>query len=80
MRTVYKHTVVVGIDGMGTFNRFCNTPNMDRIFENHAKTYKALSMDHINEDKIIKLKNNTSAFFNKILCFFTNTNPFTILL
>lgn len=45
MRTVYKHTVVVGIDGMGTFNRFCNTPNMDRIFENHAKTYKALSMD-----------------------------------
>ena len=44
-RTVYKHTVLVGIDGMGNFNRFCNTPNMDRIFENHAKTYHALSMD-----------------------------------
>ncbi|MBE6732141.1 MAG: hypothetical protein E7564_10675 [Ruminococcaceae bacterium] len=44
-RTVYKHTVLVGIDGMGNFNRFCNTPNMDRIFENYAKTYHALSMD-----------------------------------
>lgn len=44
-RTVYKHTVLVGIDGMGNFNRFCNTPNMDRIFENHAKTFNALSMD-----------------------------------
>lgn len=44
-RTVYKYTVLVGIDGMGNFNRFCNTPNMDRIFENYAKTYKALSMD-----------------------------------
>lgn len=40
----YKHVVVVGIDGMGNFLTKTPTPNIDRIFENHAKTFKALSM------------------------------------
>ena len=43
-RTVYKHVVVVGIDGMGNFLTKTPTPNMDRIFEDHAKTFHALSM------------------------------------
>ena len=43
-RTVYKHVVVVGIDGMGNYLLKTPTPNIDRIFENHAKTYHGLSM------------------------------------
>ena len=43
-RSVYKYVVVVGIDGMGNFLTKTPTPNIDRIFENHAKTYNALSM------------------------------------
>ncbi len=43
-RTSYKHVVVVGIDGMGNYLTKTPTPNIDRIFENHAKTYHALSM------------------------------------
>lgn len=44
-RTVYKHVVVIGIDGMGNFNTKTDTPNLDRIFENGAKTNYGLSMD-----------------------------------
>lgn len=43
-RIIYKHVAVLGLDGMGNFNRESNTPNLDRIFENGAKTYYGLSM------------------------------------
>ena len=33
-RFIYKHVVVVGLDGMGIFNKKANTPCMDKIFEN----------------------------------------------
>ncbi len=39
----YDHVVVVGIDGVGGFVKQADTPNFDKIFENGAKTYKALS-------------------------------------
>lgn len=41
----YKHVAVIGIDGMGGFNRLTATPCMDKIFENGAYTYNAMSMD-----------------------------------
>ena len=39
----YKHVVVIGVDGAGAFFREANTPNIDRIFEKGAKTYKMRS-------------------------------------
>lgn len=44
-RIIYKHVVVLGLDGMGNFCREADTPNIDRIFENSAKTFYALSMN-----------------------------------
>lgn len=41
----YKYVAVIGVDGMGAFNKECNTPEMDGIFENGATTYSALSID-----------------------------------
>ena len=40
----YAHVAIVGIDGMGTFCRNTHTPRMDEIFENGAKTYRAISL------------------------------------
>ncbi len=44
-RTVYKYVAVIGLDGMGIFNKYTPTPYMDKIFENGAVSYKGLSMD-----------------------------------
>ena len=34
----YKHVVIVGIDGMGTYHKGADTPNIDRIFADYALT------------------------------------------
>ena len=40
----YGHVVIVGIDGMGNFNKDTPTPRMDKIFENGAKSLHAFSL------------------------------------
>lgn len=40
----YQHVILVGIDGAGSFFKDAETPCFDRIFENGAVTYKALSV------------------------------------
>lgn len=38
-----KHVIVIGVDGAGGWFKSADTPAFDRIFENGAITYKALS-------------------------------------
>ncbi|MBP3665649.1 MAG: alkaline phosphatase family protein [Clostridia bacterium] len=40
---VYQHVVIVGVDGAGAFFARADTPNLDRIFEKGAVTYRALT-------------------------------------
>lgn len=44
MSYTYEYAVIIGIDGMGNFNKNTNTPNLDRIFENGAQSFYGLSM------------------------------------
>lgn len=44
-RKIFKYAAVIGVDGMGCFNKEAHTPHLDRIFENGAKTFSALSMN-----------------------------------
>lgn len=39
----YSHVAVIGVDGAGTFFRDADTPELDRIVENGAITYRALT-------------------------------------
>lgn len=39
----YSHVIVIGVDGAGSWFREADTPFFDKIFENGAVTYKALS-------------------------------------
>ncbi len=39
----YKRVLMLGIDGMGAFNKYANTPNMDKLFANGAMTYNAMA-------------------------------------
>lgn len=41
----YKYVAVLGIDGMGSFNRCTPTPRMDEIYAHGAFTYSAQSMN-----------------------------------
>jgi len=42
---VYERVVLLGVDGAGAFFRDADTPNLDRIFENGAKSYEVLTSD-----------------------------------
>ena len=41
----YDRVVLLGVDGAGAFFEKADTPNIDRIFENGAKTYDVLTSD-----------------------------------
>ncbi len=43
MKYTYKHVIVIGVDGAGNFFNKSETPNIDKIFENGAVTYYALT-------------------------------------
>ena len=43
MSRKYSHVIVIGVDGAGSWFKDADTPNFDRIFENGAVTYNALS-------------------------------------
>ncbi len=43
MSRKYSHVIVIGVDGAGSWFKDADTPNFDKIFENGAITYKALS-------------------------------------
>lgn len=43
MSRKYKHVIVVGVDGAGSWFKDADTPNFDEIFEKGATTYSALS-------------------------------------
>ena len=43
MSRKYSHVIVIGVDGAGSWFKVADTPNFDKIFENGAITYKALS-------------------------------------
>ena len=43
MSRKYSHVIVIGVDGAGSWFKDAETPNFDRIFENGAVTYNALS-------------------------------------
>ncbi len=42
---VYKHVVILGVDGGGSFFQQASTPNLDRIFENGAVNYQCQCME-----------------------------------
>ena len=43
MSYVYKHVVLVGIDGAGNFHQLTNTPNIDKLFAEGAGTDMCLT-------------------------------------
>ncbi|MBQ7599649.1 MAG: alkaline phosphatase family protein [Clostridia bacterium] len=43
-RYIYKHVVILGVDGGGAAFKQADTPNLDRIFENGSVTYTAQCM------------------------------------
>ena len=42
---MFQYCAVIGVDGMGNYNRLANTPHMDKIFADGATSYFTLSMD-----------------------------------
>lgn len=79
-QTVYKYCAVIGMDGMGNFNREAQTPRMDAIFQGGAVTYDALSMDPtISAENwgamLLGMTPTVHGLTNSYISRYENTNP-----
>ena len=75
---IYKHVVIIGVDGMGAFCKEADTPNMDRIFKDGATTYVArTAVPSISAQCWGSLLTGSSAFVHGLNNSIVESKPYT---
>ena len=74
--TFYKHVVIIGVDGAGSFFKDTDTPNMDRIFADGAITYTGITeTPSISAECWASLMHGVNASVHGISASITNSYP-----